>query len=220
MGINGAELLVELLGDRPQRLMTICNTGGLAAVERGTALGVIQTMFEKGLLEEALAVETRPLLQGSRLTTWELKRMGAPFRLLVDAAGPFVLSQGGAEAVLTGADRIAANGDTANKVGSFALALGARYARAPFIVVAPESTIDEDTPSGDKIEIEDRGAGEVVGAHGVQIAPETTQALNPAFDITPAELITAIVTDRRVVRIDRGEKISDVPVGDRRLRPE
>ena len=220
MGINGAELLVELLGNRPQRLMTICNTGALAAVERGTALGVIQTMFEKGLLEEALAVETRPLLQGSRLTTWELERMGAPFRLLVDSAGPFVLSQGGAEAVLTGADRIAANGDTANKVGSFALALGARYAGAPFIVVAPESTIDEDTPSGDMIEIEDRGPGEVVAARGIQIAPETTRALNPAFDITPAELITAIVTDRRVVRIDRGEKLSDVPVGDRRLRPE
>ncbi|MGH8959185.1 MAG: S-methyl-5-thioribose-1-phosphate isomerase [Acidimicrobiia bacterium] len=220
MGINGAELLVELLGNRPQRLMTICNTGGLAAVERGTALGVIQTMFEKGLLEEALATETRPLLQGSRLTTWELERMGAPFRLLVDSAGPFVLSSGGAEAVLTGADRIAANGDTANKVGSFALALGARYAGAPFIVVAPESTIDQDTPSGEMIEIEERGPGEVVAVGGVQFAPETTQALNPAFDITPAELITAIVTDRRVVRVDRGEKLSDVPLGERRLNAE
>ena len=217
MGINGAELLVELLGNRPQRLLTICNTGGLAAVERGTALGVIQTMFERGLLEEALATETRPLLQGSRLTAWELERMGAPFRLLVDAAGPFVLSRGGAEAVLTGADRIAANGDTANKVGSFALALAARYAGAPFIVVAPESTIDEDTPSGDMIEIEDRGPAEVLTANGVQIAPQTIQALNPAFDITPAELITAIVTDRRVVRIDRGEKLSDIPVGERRF---
>ncbi|MGH8925839.1 MAG: S-methyl-5-thioribose-1-phosphate isomerase [Acidimicrobiia bacterium] len=220
MGINGAELLVELLGNRPQRLMTICNTGGLAAVERGTALGVIQTMFERGLLEEALAVETRPLLQGSRLTTWELARMGAPFRLLVDSAGPFVLARGGAEAVLTGADRIAANGDTANKVGSLALALGARHAGAPFIVVAPESTIDEDTPTGDMIEIEDRGAAEVIAAAGIQLAPETTQALNPAFDVTPVELITAIVTDRRIVRVDRGEKLADVPLGERRLRAE
>jgi methylthioribose-1-phosphate isomerase len=217
MGMNGAELLVELLGNRPQRLMTICNTGGLAAVERGTALGVIQTMFERGLLEEALATETRPLLQGSRLTAWELERMGAPFRLLVDAAGPFVLTQGGAEAVLTGADRIAANGDTANKVGSLALALGARFAGAPFIVVAPETTIDEATPSGAMIEIEDRGPTEVVSARGLQIAPEATRALNPAFDVTPAELITAIVTDRRVVRLDRGEKLSEVPLGERRL---
>lgn len=220
MGINGAELLVELLGNRPQRLLTICNTGGLAAVERGTALGVIQTMFERGLLEEALATETRPLLQGSRLTAWELERMGAPFRLLVDAAGPFVLAQGEAEAVLTGADRIAANGDTANKVGSFALALGARFAGAPFIVVAPESSIDEATPSGAMIEIEDRGPAEVVSARGLQLAPEATRALNPAFDVTPAELITAIVTDRRVVRLDRGEKLSDVPLGERRISAE
>jgi methylthioribose-1-phosphate isomerase len=214
MGLNGADLLADLLGEMPARLMTICNTGGLAAVERGTALGVIQTMFERGLLIEALAVETRPLLQGSRLTTWELLRMGAPFRLLVDSAGPFTLAQGGADAVLTGADRIAANGDTANKVGSFSLALGARYAGVPFIVVAPESSIDTATPSGEMIEIEDRGSAEVIGAFGSRFAPEQTPAINPAFDVTPADLITAIVTDRRVVRIDRGEKLADVPLGE------
>jgi methylthioribose-1-phosphate isomerase len=216
MGAYGAELLMDLVGARPQRLMTICNTGGLAAVERGTALGVIQTVFEAGLLQEALAVETRPLLQGSRLTTWELLQMGAPFRLLVDSAGPFLLARGGADAVLTGADRIAANGDTANKVGSFALALGARYAGVPFIVVAPESSIDLDTPTGEMIEIEDRGADEVAGAASVRIAPLGVDALNPAFDVTPNDLITAIVTDRRVIRLDRGEKLADVPLGERK----
>ena len=157
MGRRGADLLEELAGTRPQRLMTICNTGGLAAVQRGTALWVIATMFERGQLEEALPVETRPLLQGSRLTTWELARMGAPFRLLVDSAGPFILARQPIDAVLIGADRVAANGDTANKVGSYALALGAQHASVPFIVVAPESSVDLDTPTGDNIEIEDRG---------------------------------------------------------------
>jgi methylthioribose-1-phosphate isomerase len=196
--------------------MTICNTGGLAAVERGTALGVIQTMFERGLLIEALPTETRPLLQGSRLTTWELETMGAPFRLIVDSAGPFLLARGGIDAVLVGADRIAANGDTANKIGTYSLALGARRAGVPFLVVAPESSIDMDTASGEMIEIEDRGPGEVVQYQRISLAPAGTEVLNPAFDITPHDLITAIVTDRRVVRIDRGEKLNEVAPGPRR----
>jgi len=162
MGEIGADLVLHLVGDRPIRAMTICNTGGLATVERGTALAVIQTLHERGKLEEALPLETRPLLQGGRLTTWELQKMGAPFRLLVDSAGPFLLSRGHADVVLIGADRVAANGDTANKVGSYSLALGAARAGVPFIVVAPESTVDLDTPSGDVIEIEDRGPTEVV----------------------------------------------------------
>jgi methylthioribose-1-phosphate isomerase len=219
MGIYGSELLIELAGDRPQRLMTICNTGGLAGVERGSALGVIQTMFERGLLAEAIPLETRPLLQGGRLTTWELENMGAPFRLIVDSAGPFLLARGAADAVLIGADRIAANGDTANKVGSFSLALGARHAGVPFLVVAPESTIDLDTPSGEMIEIEDRGSGEVTSAQEATIAPPGTEAINPAFDVTPHDLITAIVTDRRVIRIDRGETLSGVAFGPRRGQP-
>jgi methylthioribose-1-phosphate isomerase len=219
MGIYGSELLIELAGDRPQRLMTICNTGGLAGVERGSALGVIQTMLERGLLAEAIPLETRPLLQGGRLTTWELENMGAPFRLIVDSAGPFLLSQGAADAVLIGADRIAANGDTANKVGSFSLALGARHAGVPFLVVAPESTIDLDTPSGAMIEIEDRGAEEVTSAQEAAIAPPGTAAINPAFDVTPHDLITAIVTDRRVIRLDRGETLSGVAYGPRRGQP-
>lgn len=205
MGSNGADLLRELLGDGTKRLMTICNTGGLAAVERGTALGVAQTVFERGELAEVIAMETRPLLQGARLTAWELQQMGAPFRLAVDSAGPFLLARGAADAVLIGADRITANGDTANKVGSFSLALAARHAGMPFLVVAPESTVDVATPNGGAIEIEDRGPAEVVGFGGVHTAPEGTAAINPAFDVTPAELITAIVTDQRVIWTSRGQ---------------
>ncbi|NUR86323.1 MAG: S-methyl-5-thioribose-1-phosphate isomerase, partial [Nonomuraea sp.] len=196
MGARGAELLE---GDR-LRIMTVCNTGALAAVERGTALGVVQTLHERGRLAEVLALETRPLLQGARLTAWELGRMGAPHRLLADSAGPYLLSRGGVDAVLIGADRIAANGDTANKIGSYALALGAERAGVPFYVVAPESTIDAATPTGDHIAIEDRGPDEIVSIRGVRLAPEGTGAVNPAFDVTPHDLITAIVTERRVIR--------------------
>lgn len=209
MGANGADVLRDLVGERSMRLMTICNTGGLAAVERGTALGVAQTVFERGELAEVIALETRPLLQGARLTAWELQQMGAPFRLAVDSAGPFLLARGAADAVLIGADRITANGDTANKVGSFSLALAARYAGVPFLVVAPESTVDVATPDGAAIDIEDRGAAEVVGFGGVRTAPEGTAAANPAFDVTPAELITAIVTDRRVIWMSKGARPDD-----------
>ncbi|MEU5861302.1 MULTISPECIES: S-methyl-5-thioribose-1-phosphate isomerase [unclassified Nonomuraea] len=196
MGERGAGLLE---GDR-LRIMTVCNTGGLAAVERGTALGVVQTLHERGRLAEVLALETRPLLQGARLTTWELARMGAPHRLVADSAGPYLLAKGEVDAVLIGADRIAANGDTANKIGSYALALGAERAGVPFVVVAPESTIDPATPTGDHIHIEDRDPEEILSVRGVRVAPEGTQALNPAFDVTPHDLITAIVTERRVIR--------------------
>jgi methylthioribose-1-phosphate isomerase len=199
MGERGADLVEKLVSRRPVRVMTVCNTGGLAAVERGTALSVVQTLHERGVLGEVLAVETRPLLQGARLTAWELRRMGAAHRVLVDAAGPFLLARGSADVVLVGADRIAANGDTANKIGTFSLALGARFAGVPFIVVAPETTVDEDTPTGAEIEIEDRGAAEVVEFAGVPLAPVGTNAVNPAFDVTPADLITAIVTDGRVI---------------------
>ena len=207
MGELGAELVRELVGDASARAMTICNTGGLATVERGTALAVVHTLHETGRLEEALALETRPLLQGARLTTWELQNIGAPHRLIVDSAAPFLLARGAANVVLTGADRVAANGDTANKVGTYALALGARQAGVPFIVVAPESTVDMSTPTGDDIEIEDRGAEEIVSLKGVTIAPNGTKAANPAFDVTPHELITALVTERRVVRLSAGERL-------------
>jgi methylthioribose-1-phosphate isomerase len=205
MARRGADLVRELVA-RPQiRAMTICNTGALAAVERGTALGVIEELFARGSLEEVLPLETRPLLQGARLTAWELTQMGAPFRLLVDGAAASVLSRGLADVVLIGADRVTASGDTANKVGSLALALAARHAGVPFVVVAPESSVDGTTASGGGIRIEERGNEEVTSFRGVRSAPAGTRALNPAFDVTPASLITAIVTDRRVVRVDRGE---------------
>ncbi len=205
MASRGTDLVGELVARPRVRVMTICNTGALAAVERGTALGVVEELHARDRLEEALPLETRPLLQGARLTTWELARMGAPHRLLVDGAAPSVLARGLADVVLIGADRITANGDTANKVGSFGLALAARHAGVPFIVVAPETTIDPATASGAGIEIEERGADEVTGFRGVRTAPPGTRTLNPAFDVTPAGLITAIVTDARVIRTDRGE---------------
>ncbi|MFV0260087.1 MAG: S-methyl-5-thioribose-1-phosphate isomerase [Acidimicrobiales bacterium] len=207
MGERGADLIATLVGDRPVTVMTICNTGGLAAVERGTALAVVQTLHERGRLVEALPLETRPLLQGARLTTWELDRMGAPHRLLVDSAGPFLLARGAADVVLIGADRIAANGDTANKIGSYSLALGAARAGVPFIVVAPTSTVDPATPDGTAIDIEDRGRAEVITAAGRATAPPDTAALNPAFDVTPVELITALVTEDAVIRFDQGDRI-------------
>jgi methylthioribose-1-phosphate isomerase len=202
---RGADLVRELVARPRIRVMTICNTGALAAVERGTALGVIGELHARGLLEEALPLETRPLLQGARLTAWELQRMGAPFRLIVDSAAASVLARGMADIVCIGADRIARNGDTANKVGSFMLALAARHAGVPLLSIAPETTIDPATADGASIHVEERGADEVTSIRGVRLAPEGTRTLNPAFDVTPASLITAIVTDRRVIRTDRGE---------------
>ncbi|MGH3098107.1 MAG: S-methyl-5-thioribose-1-phosphate isomerase [Streptosporangiales bacterium] len=207
MGERGADLVRKLTGAARPRVMTVCNTGALAAVERGTALGIVQTLFERDQLADVLALETRPLLQGARLTTWELTRMGAPFRLLVDSAGPFLLARGQADAVIVGADRVAANGDVANKVGTFSLALAASYAGVPFIVAAPESTVDQDTPNGDAIKVEDRDSDEVTSFHGVKTAPAGTETVNPAFDITPHRLVTALVTEHRVVRLASGETL-------------
>ncbi|HUH08604.1 MAG TPA: S-methyl-5-thioribose-1-phosphate isomerase, partial [Egibacteraceae bacterium] len=217
MGERGARLIAELSSSAQVRAMTVCNTGGLASVERGTALAVLQRLHELGQLGEVLALETRPLLQGARLTTWELQRMAAPHRLIVDSAGPFLIARGEVDVVVTGADRIAANGDTANKVGTFSLALAARHTGIPFVVVAPESTVDMDTPSGADIRIEDRGAAEVVSFNGSATAPSGTEALNPAFDVTPVALITALVTDRRVVRFDRGEDLGSIEAPDGRF---
>ena len=197
MAALGADLMVELCGPRP-RLLTHCNTGGLAAVVGGTALGVVTELHRSGALAGVIASETRPLLQGARLTAWELEQAGIEFRIAVDSAGPFLLARGEADAVILGADRICANGDVINKIGSYAHALGARRAGLPFVVVAPESTVDADTPDGAAVEIEDRGSGEVTAF---------SPAANPAFDVTPFDLVTAIVTDKRVIRLDRGEKL-------------
>ena len=197
MAARGADLIVELCGVRP-RLLTHCNTGGLAAVTGGTALGVVGELHRRGALAGVIASETRPLLQGARLTAWELARWGVAFRVAVDSAGPFLMARGEVDAVIVGADRICANGDVVNKIGTYAHALGARRAGVPFVVVAPESTVDADTPGGAVVTIEDRAAAEVTAF---------SDAVNPAFDVTPHDLITAIVTDRRVIRLDRGEAI-------------
>jgi eIF-2B alpha/beta/delta-like uncharacterized protein len=149
-----------------------------------------------------VASETRPLLQGARLTAWELGRAGIAYRVAVDGAGPFLMARGEVDAVIVGADRICANGDVINKIGTYAHALGARAAGIPFVVVAPESTVDLGTPSGTEVVIEDRGAAEVLSFRGVGSAPIDADAVNPAFDVTPYSLVTAIVTDRRVCRGD------------------
>ncbi|WP_328463176.1 S-methyl-5-thioribose-1-phosphate isomerase [Actinoplanes sp. NBC_00393] len=196
MASRGAYLITELCGAEP-RLLTHCNTGGLAAVTIGTALGVVGELHRRRMLAGVIASETRPLLQGARLTSWELTRWGIEHRVAVDSAGPFLMAQGEVDAVILGADRICANGDVINKVGTYSHALGAHRAGIPFVVVAPESTVDLDTPSGAQVEIEDRGAAEVTAF---------SDAVNPAFDITPHDLVTAIVTERRVIRVDQGER--------------
>ena len=193
---------VESLGSargRRLRILTHCNAGALACVEIGTALGVIQLAHARGAVDEVLATETRPLLQGSRLTAWELLRLGIPFRLVADSAGPSLIARGYVDVVMVGADRIAANGDVANKIGTYALALAARRAEIPFAVVAPESTRDLQAASGRQISIEERPEDEVLGFGDVRVAPIGAHALNPAFDVTPTDLITAIITEDRII---------------------
>jgi S-methyl-5-thioribose-1-phosphate isomerase len=199
MADRGADLVGALCGAGP-RVLTHCNTGGLASVTGGTALAVVTELHRRGTLGAVVASETRPLLQGARLTAWELSRQGIPYRVAVDGAGPFLMARGEIDIVILGADRICANGDVVNKVGTYAHALGARAAGIPFLVVAPESTVDPDTASGADVDIEDRGSAEVLGFGGVRVAPEGAAAVNPAFDVTPHDLVTAIVTDRRVIR--------------------
>ncbi len=201
---RGADLL-EQLADSPMRVHTHCNTGALACVEWGTGLGIVRVLHERGALRSVTADETRPLLQGSRLTAFELAELGIEHQIVVDSAGPTVIARGLADVVVVGADRIAANGDVANKIGTYPLALAAARAGVPFVVAAPESTLDPATASGDGIEIEVRDEQEVLGLAGVATAPAGSRALNLAFDVTPADLVTAIVTDRRVIRPAAGE---------------
>ena len=174
----------------------------------GTALGVIRAAWEKGKLELVYACETRPRLQGARLTAWELLREGIPFRLIADSAAGWLMAKGKVDAVLVGADRIARNGDTANKIGTYTLAVLAHRHRIPFYVVAPTSTIDPELESGKGIPIEERGEDEVLAPYGMRFAPEGTRAHNPAFDVTPAELISAIVTERGALRPPYHESIA------------
>lgn len=190
VGRHGAELL-----PRRARVVTICNTGALATVDYGTALGVIRAAHEMGREPFVYVMETRPRAQGARLTTWELRRLGIPHRLLVDSAAGLLLRRGMADAAISGADRVCANGDVVNKVGTYPLAVLCREHGVPFYVAAPGSTIDRGTLDGDGVVIEERPAEEVT-----TFAPPGTEAWNPAFDVTPARLVTALVTDRGVVQ--------------------
>ncbi|HXT91571.1 MAG TPA: S-methyl-5-thioribose-1-phosphate isomerase [Trebonia sp.] len=208
MSDRGARYLSEVSGPGPLTIHTHCNTGALACLGWGSALGVIRALHEQGELRHVIVDETRPLLQGARLTCWELGQLGIEHYLICDGAGPFLISQGLADAVVVGADRIAANGDVANKIGTYSLALAARQAGIPFVVAAPESTIDGATPSGKQIPLERRPEHEVTRVLGVPAAPEGTRALNYAFDVTPAELVAAIVTQDRVILPDGVADIS------------
>jgi len=181
-------------------VLTHCNAGSLATCGRGTALGVIITAKEQGKQINVLADETRPLLQGARLTTWELQKAGVPVKLITDSMAGHFMKAGKINCVITGADRITANGDTANKIGTYTLAVLAKENKIPFYIAAPVSTIDISLMTGEEITIEERKPEEVTHLNGARIAPEGISALNPAFDVTPHRYITAIITDKGVIK--------------------
>ncbi|MBA7596977.1 Methylthioribose-1-phosphate isomerase [subsurface metagenome] len=191
----GAELIKD-----GSTILTHCNTGALATAGYGTALGVIKAATEEGKKIHVFVTETRPLLQGARLTTWELAGEGIPFTLIADTMSGHFLSRGRIDCVIVGADRIAANGDVANKIGTYNLAVLAMENGVPFYVAAPSSSIDLSLPSGDEIPIEERSPEEVIRIEGIPIAPVEVKVANPAFDITPHIYITAIITEKGVVR--------------------
>ncbi len=195
IGRHGAALIED-----GASVLTHCNTGGLATSGFGTALGVVYTAVAEGKRVHVFADETRPLLQGARLTAWECRRAGIPVDVLVDGAAASLIASGRVSCAIVGADRIAANGDTANKVGTLGVATLCHRYGVPFYVAAPSSTIDASLPDGRGIPIEQRGAEEVLHFAGVRTAPDGAGAWNPAFDVTPAELVTAIVTERGVHR--------------------
>lgn len=195
IGRFGAELIPA-----GATVLTHCNTGALATAGYGTALGVIRTAHEQGKRIHVLVDETRPLLQGARLTAWELQRLGIPFTIIVDSAAGEMMRRGRVDCVIVGADRIAANGDVANKVGTYSLAVLAKENGLPFYVAASTSTIDRSIASGNDIPIEERPAEEVTTFAGTRIAPEGTAAANPAFDVTPARYVAAIITEKGIVR--------------------
>jgi len=195
IGRHGA----TLLGDG-QGVLTHCNAGGLATSDYGTALAVVFSAVESGKRLHVFADETRPLLQGARLTAWELQQRGIPATLICDSMAAQVMREGRVQAVITGADRIAANGDTANKIGTYSLAVLASAHNIPFYVAAPSSTFDLSLESGEAIPIEQRDPREITHGFGRQTAPEGIDVYNPAFDITPAKLVTAIICERGIIR--------------------
>jgi methylthioribose-1-phosphate isomerase len=195
IGRNGATLLGE-----KARVLTHCNAGSLATAGYGTALGVIYAAVESGKSIAVFADETRPLLQGARLTAWELAKAGIDVTVIADSVAASLLASGRVDAVVVGADRIAANGDVANKIGTYPVALAAHEHGVPFYVAAPASTFDLDCPDGSKIPIEERASGEVTDGFGVKTAPEGVCVFSPAFDVTPARLVTALITDVGIIR--------------------
>ncbi|MCE2469277.1 MAG: S-methyl-5-thioribose-1-phosphate isomerase [Dehalococcoidia bacterium] len=202
IGANGAALLAGV-----SSLLTHCNTGSLATAGFGTALGVVRAAWRAGERFEVFFTETRPWLQGARLTAWELARDEIPARLIVDSAAALLMQRGAVDAIVVGADRIAANGDVVNKIGSYALAIAAERHGVPFYVAAPVSTIDPRSPNGASVVIEERPEEEVTRLACAPIAPEGTAAWNPAFDITPADLVTAIVTEQGIVHAPYAESL-------------
>lgn len=207
MGNIGADWLINSLGSRPVTLLTHCNTGSLATTGTGTALGVIREMHNRGLVKEVYADETRPLLQGSRLTAWELMKSEIPYRIEPDGAAAMAILSGRIDAALIGADRIAKNGDSANKIGSLSVALACHAAGIPFLVVAPESTVDRSIATGKEIHIEIRGDVELTQFKGMQVAPIGAKTFNPAFDVTPAKYISAVITELKAYEIAKGETL-------------
>ncbi len=203
IGRHGAKLL-----NGCRRVLTHCNAGGLATSMWGTALAPIYQLHHSGETIEVYADETRPLLQGARLTAWELCSAGVPVTVLTDSMAGSLMRSGKIDAVIVGADRIAINGDVANKIGTYPLAVLASYHDLPFYVAAPSSTFDLTIESGDEIPIEQRGRDEVARPFGISVVPDAASVINPAFDITPAELITAIVTERGVVQRPNREKLA------------
>lgn len=204
MGAFGSEVVPD-----GARILTHCNAGALATAGYGTALGVIRGAIEKGKRVAVFADETRPFLQGARLTAWELLRDGIQTTVITDNMSGALMRQGMVDLVVVGADRIAANGDTANKIGTYAVAVLAREHRVPFYVAAPMSTIDLRTPDGDHIPIEQRNAREVTHVAGMQLAPAQALVWNPAFDVTPAALIAGIITERGILRPPYVESLKD-----------
>ena len=194
MASYGADFLA---GDH-RRILTHCNAGALAVPGRGSALSVVAELADRGRLDGVLACEARPLLQGARLTVYELRRLGIAHELIVDSAAAGLIRTGAADAVVLGCDRVAANGDVANKVGTYGLALAAHAAGIPFVVVGPTTTIDRGIATGEEIPIEERDADEVRAARGEPVTLADTPCRNPAFDVTPAALVTALVTERGV----------------------
>ena len=203
MGQYGAELL-----GAQSTVLTHCNAGALATAGYGTALGVVRAAVEQGKQVTVYAVETRPFMQGARLTAWELQRDGIDVTLITDSMSGHFFQQGKFDAVIVGADRIAANGDAANKIGTYTVAVLANAHGIPFYIAAPVSTIDPHCPTGAEIPIEERSAQEVVEIHGTRVAPEGIHVRHPAFDVTPARLITAIITERGVLRAPYTESIA------------